>query len=142
VDELVHWGSQKQVHEIQRLGRCYGPSPREAVKQNAETEEVVEMPVGYIDGLQVAVMERNPIRESLGFSHRGQCFYHYRVVITEDQSRRDRVEAERFTEALWPFADHRLSRGGKDVDTKLVRSHARGLLKPEFPFYLSGQSIP
>ena len=93
------------------------------------------MPVRYIDGLQVAVMERNPVRESLGLSHRGQCLYQYRVVLTEDQSRRDRVEAERFAEALWPFADHRLSWGGKDVDNKPAQSHAPGLLKPEFPSF-------
>ena len=78
------------------------------------------MPVRYIDGLQVAVMERNPVRESLGLSHRGQCLYQYRVVLTENQSRRHRIEAERFAEGFWPLADHRLSRGGKNIETKRV----------------------
>ena len=67
-----------------RLGRCYRPSVRETVEQNAETVEVVEMAVRDIDGLQVAVMQRNPIRESLGLSHRGHCVYQHRVVLAED----------------------------------------------------------
>src|SRR6202451_470406 len=44
-------------------------------RQNAQTVEVVEMAVRYIDGLQVAVVQRNPIRESLGLSHRRHCVY-------------------------------------------------------------------
>jgi hypothetical protein len=38
-----------------------------------------------INDPQIAVMQRNPIRESLGLSHRSQCTYQYRVVLTEDQ---------------------------------------------------------
>ena len=99
------------------------------------------MPVRYIDGLQVAVMERNPVRESLGLSHRGQCLYQYRVVLTEDQSRRDRVEAERFAEALWPLADHRFSRGSKNVDTQSFRRQARHPLGRNFRLHLSRHLI-
>jgi hypothetical protein len=60
------------------------PSARETVEQNAQTVEVVEMAVRYIDGLQVAVVQRNPIRESLGLSHRRHCVYQHRVVLAED----------------------------------------------------------
>src|SRR5208282_5675331 len=91
------------------------------------------MGVRYIDGLQVAVVQSNPIRESLGLSHRRHCVYQHRVVLAEDQSRRDRVKAERLAEGLWPLADHSLSRGGKNVHTKRVRrdrgGHARALFQ-------------
>jgi hypothetical protein len=40
----------------------------------------------YIDDPQVPVMQRNPIRESLGLGHRSQCVYQYGVMLTEDQS--------------------------------------------------------
>jgi hypothetical protein len=42
------------------------------------------MGVRYIDGLQVAVVQSNPIRESLGLSHRHHCVYQHRVVLAED----------------------------------------------------------
>src|ERR1700678_4253405 len=91
------------------------------------------MPVRYINDPQVAVMQRDPIRERLGFSHCSQCVYQYRVVLTENQSRCHRVEAERFAEGPGPLAYHGLSRCGKDVDTKRVRrdggGHIRGLVK-------------
>jgi hypothetical protein len=73
VHYLVQRGNQKLAHFIHRLRRRYGPSVRETAKQNAQTVEVVGMPVRYINDPQVAVMERNPIRESLGLSHRRQC---------------------------------------------------------------------
>src|ERR1700733_1652227 len=47
----------------------YRPSGRETVEQNAETVKVVEMGVRYIDSLQVAVVQSDPIREGLGLSH-------------------------------------------------------------------------
>jgi hypothetical protein len=72
------------LHGVQRLGRCYRPSAWETVEQNAQTVEVVEMGVRYIDGLQVAVVQSNPIRESLGLSHRRHCVYQHRVVLAED----------------------------------------------------------
>jgi hypothetical protein len=39
-------------------------------------------------------------------------------VLTENQSRCHGVEADRFAEWPWPLAYHRLSRCGKDIDTK------------------------
>src|SRR5579872_3492419 len=126
----LHWGSKRRLHGLDRVGRGYRPGARETVEQNAQTVEVVEMGVCYIDGLQVAVVQSDPIRESLGLSHWPHCVHQHRVVLAEDQSRRDRVKAERFAEGPWPFADHRLSWGRKDVDTKRVRpGHVRALLK-------------
>ncbi len=91
------------------------------------------MRMRYIDGLQVAVVQRNPIRESLGLSHRRHGVHQYRVVLAEDQRRRGRIKAERLAEGPWPLADHSLSRGGKNVHTKRVRrdrrGHARGLFQ-------------
>src|ERR1700684_3578863 len=55
------------------LGVAIRPSARETVEQNAQTIEVVEMGVRYIDGLQVAVVQRNPIPERLRFSHSRHC---------------------------------------------------------------------
>ena len=139
--DLVQRGNQELAHFLHRLRRRYGPCVREAVQQNAQTVEVVGMPVRYINDPQVAVMQRNPIRESLGLSHRSQCVYQYRVVLTEDQSRCHWIEAERFAKGPWPLAYHRLSRRGKDVDTKRVRRsgcHVRSLLK----FIMMFLSIP
>jgi hypothetical protein len=56
---------------------------------------MVEVGVGYVDGLQIAVVQGNPICESFGLSHRRHGVYQHRVVFAEDQSRRDRVKAER-----------------------------------------------
>jgi hypothetical protein len=42
------------------------------------------MGVRYIDGLQVAIVQSNPIRESLGLSHRRHCVYQHRIVLAED----------------------------------------------------------
>src|SRR5579859_2224355 len=80
----LHWGSERHLHGLHCLGRCYRPSARETVKQNAQTIEVVEVAVRYIDGLQVAVVQSNPIRESLGLSHRHHCVYQHRVELAED----------------------------------------------------------
>src|SRR3984885_7624836 len=91
------------------------------------------MAVRYIDGLEVAVVQSNPIGQSLGLSHRRHCVYQHRVMLAEDERRRDRVEAERFAEGLGPLANHGLSRGGKNVHTERVRrdrrGHARGLFQ-------------
>src|SRR6202022_2094038 len=46
-------------------GRGDGVSAGEAVEQDAQTKEVVEVPVRDINRGQVAVMQRNPIRKSL-----------------------------------------------------------------------------
>ena len=56
----------------------------EVLVDDGQTEEVVEMGVRYVDGLQVAVVQSNPIGESLGFSHRRHCVYQHRVVLAED----------------------------------------------------------
>jgi hypothetical protein len=64
--------------------RCGCPSHRETVKQNAQAEEVVEMGVRDVDGLQVAIVQSNPIRQGLGLSHRRHCVYQHRIVLTED----------------------------------------------------------
>ena len=66
------------------LGRCDRPSAWKTVEQNAQTVEVVEVGVRYIDRLQVAVVQSNPIRESLGLSHRPHCVDQHRVVLAED----------------------------------------------------------
>src|ERR1700727_1619518 len=71
----LHRGRERHLHGVQRLRRCYGPSTRETVEQNAQTVEVVEMGVRYIDGFQVAVVQTAPIRESLGLSHRSHCVH-------------------------------------------------------------------
>src|ERR1700683_246862 len=80
----LHWGRERHLHGVHRLGRCYRPSARETVEQNAQTIEVVEMGVRYIDGLQVAVVQSDPIRESLGLSHCPHCVHQHRVVLAED----------------------------------------------------------
>ncbi len=91
------------------------------------------MRMRYIDGLQVAVMQRNPIRERLGLSHRRHGVHQYCVVLAEDQRRRGRIKAERFAEGFWALADHRLSRSRKNVHTKRVRRdrrpHGHGLFQ-------------
>ena len=107
------------------FGVAIARAPWETVEQNAQTVEVVEMGVRYIDGLQVAIVQCDPIRESLGLSHCPHCVHQYRVVLAEDQSRRDRVKAERFAEWLGPLADHSLPRGGKNVHAKRVRRDRR-----------------
>ena len=138
----LHCGSERHLHGLHRLGRCDRPSARETVEQNAQTVEVVEMGVRYIDGLQVAVVQSNPIRESLGLSHRPHRVHQHRVVLAEDQSRRDRVKAERFAEGLWPLADHGLSRGGKNVHTKRVRRDGRGHARGLFQSICAVHSVP
>ena len=95
------------------------------------------MGVRYIDGFQVAVVQSNPIRESLGLSHRPHRVHQHRIVLAEDQSRRDRVKAERFAEGFWPLADHGLSRGGKNVHTKRARCDGRGHGRGFFQFVLA-----
>ena len=50
-----------------------------------QTVEVVEMGVRYVDGLQVAIVESDPIRESLGLRHCPHCVHQHRVVFAEDQ---------------------------------------------------------
>src|SRR5208282_5183521 len=127
----LHCGSKRHLHGVHRLGRCYRPSARETVEQNAQTVEVVEMGVRYIDSFQVAVVQSNPIRESLGLSHCPHCVHQHRVVLAEDQSRRDRVKAERLAEGLWPLTDHGLARGGKNVHTK------RGLFQSTCAIHLA-----
>ena len=79
-----HWRRERRLHGVERLGRRYRPSARETVEQNAQTVEVVEMGVRYIDGLQVAVVQSHPIREGLGLSHRRHRVYEHRVVLAED----------------------------------------------------------
>ena len=61
-------GEERHLHGLQHRWRCYRPSGWETVEQNAQTVEVVEMSVRYLDGLQVAVVESDPISESLGLS--------------------------------------------------------------------------
>ena len=80
----LHCGSERHLHGVQRLGRCYRPSARKTVEQNAQTVEVVEMRMRYIDGLQVAVVQSNPIRESLGLSHCPHRVHQHRVVLAKD----------------------------------------------------------
>jgi hypothetical protein len=63
------------LHGVDRVGRCYRPSARETVEQNAQTVEVVEMGVRYLDGLQVAVVQSDPICERLGLSHCPHCVH-------------------------------------------------------------------
>ena len=79
------------------------------------------MRVRYIDDPQVTVMQRNPIRESLGLGDGSQGVHQHRVVLAEDQRRRHGVEAQWLAERPWPLAHHCLSRRGKDVDTERVR---------------------
>ncbi len=66
------------------FGRCYPASARETVEENTQTVEVVEMGVRDRDGLQVAVMQSNPTRQSLGLSHRRHRVHLHRVVLAED----------------------------------------------------------
>src|ERR1700679_2239705 len=80
----LHWGSERHLHGVHGLGRCYRPSAWETVEQNAQAIEVVKMSVGYIDGLKVAVVQSDPICESLGLSHRPHCVHQHRVVLAED----------------------------------------------------------
>jgi hypothetical protein len=88
--------------------------------------------------------------ESLGLSHRGHCVHQHRVVLAEDQGRRDRVKAKRFAERLWPLANHRLSWRGKNVYTERFRrdrrAHARSIFQSTFAVHLkllsmSGRTI-
>ena len=76
----------------------------------------------------------------LGLSYGGHCVYQHRVVLAEDQSRRERVKAQRFAERLWPLADHSLSRRGKNVDTQRAgrdrRGRAYGLIPSICAFHL------
>jgi hypothetical protein len=95
------------------------------------------MAVRYIDGLQVAIVQCNPIRESLRLSHCPHCVHQYGVVLAEDQRRCDRVKAQRLAERPWPLADHSLSRRGKNVHAKRVRrGHPRGLFRPILAVHL------
>src|SRR6202161_4541587 len=80
----LHWGRERRLHGGHRLGCCYRPSARETVEQNAQAVEVVEVGVRYIDGLQVAVVKSNPIREGLGLSNRRHCVYQHRVILAKD----------------------------------------------------------
>ncbi len=80
----LHHGRERRLHGVHRVGCCYRPSARETVEQNAQTVEVVEMGVSYIDGLQVAIVQSDPIRESLGLSHCPHCVHQHRVVLGED----------------------------------------------------------
>ena len=100
------------------------------------------MPMRYIDDPQVAVMQRNPIRESLGFSHCSQCVHQYRVVLTEHQSGCHWIEAERFAKWPGPLAHHRLSRRSKDVDTERVRSDFSGHVQSLLKFIMVLLSMP
>ncbi len=61
--------------------------------------------------------------------------YQHRVVLAENQSRRDRVKAERFAEGPGPLAYHSLSRGGENVHTK------RGLFRSLCAIHLGLLSI-
>jgi hypothetical protein len=50
----------------------------------AQTVEVIAMGVRCIDGLRVAVVQSNPIRESVGLSDCQHCVHRHRVVLAED----------------------------------------------------------
>src|SRR5579872_1593910 len=83
--QLLYWRREINLRDgLHRLGRCYRPSLRETVEQNAQTVEVVEMGMRYINGLQVAIVQSDPMRESLGLSHRRHCVDQHRVVLAED----------------------------------------------------------
>ena len=58
------------------------------------------MGVRYIDGIEVAIVRSHPIRKRPGLSHRPHCVHQHRVVLAEDQSRRDGVKTEGFAEGL------------------------------------------
>ena len=77
-------GSERRLHGANCLGRSNRPGARETVEENAQAVEVIEMGVSYIDGLQVAVVQSDPIRESLGLSHCPHCVHQHRVVLAED----------------------------------------------------------
>ena len=77
-------GRERHLHGVHCLGRCYRPSARETVEQNAQTVEMVEVGVRYIDGLQVAVVQSDPIGKGLGLSHCPHCVHQHRVVLAED----------------------------------------------------------
>jgi hypothetical protein len=82
--QSLHRRSERHLHGLQGLGRCYRASARKPVKQNAQAIKVVEMGVRYVDSLQITIVQRNPIRESLGLSHRRHCVYQHRVVLAEN----------------------------------------------------------
>ncbi|MDX6364842.1 MAG: hypothetical protein QOC85_3873 [Streptomyces sp.] len=86
------------VHQLHRLWCRDRARTREAVQQDAQTEEVIEVSVRDVDGCEVAMLQRNPIRERLGLCDGGQGVHQHRVVLTVYQGGGDRVPAQWFAE--------------------------------------------
>jgi len=114
------------------------PERPKTVEQNAQTVEVVEMAVGYINGLQVAVVQSDPNpREP-----RPQPPFPIASTSTASYSPKIKVDVIGSKRALrqgpWPLADHRLSRGRKNVHTKRVQDDRHGHARVSFsPFATS-----
>jgi hypothetical protein len=77
-------GSERRLHGVERFGRCYRARARKTVEQNTQTIEMVEMGMRYIDGLKVAVMQSDSIRQSIGLSDGQHRVYQHRVVLAKN----------------------------------------------------------
>ena len=93
------------------------PDARETVEQDAQTVEVVEMGVRYIDGLQVAVVQSNPVA-------RASASATVLIASTSTASYSPKIKVDvvgskpsASPKGFGPLADHWFSRGGKNVHT-------------------------
>ena len=90
---LVGYYEGKKLLFASKVRNGFVPASRESLFRNfeklrTETCPFANLPEGdgvrYIDGLQVAVVQSDPIRESLGLSHCPHCVHQHRVVLAED----------------------------------------------------------